>query len=138
MRFVSTHVLARALDEAAVREAVRAGHVYVSHDWIADPTGFRFYLAGDGGEPAQLMGDEARVAPGCAHRGGPPAASAGSPAARRRRGGDGAARPTVSSTSRTSPASTAIEAWVEIGGEVRPWIYSNPIYLRGGAGTGAG
>ena len=35
------------------------------------------------------------------------------------------------------PGVYRIEAWVEIGGEVRPWIYSNPIYLRGGAGTGA-
>ena len=64
MRFVSTHVLARALEEGAVREAVRAGHVYVSHDWIADPTGFRFYLAGDGGASAALMGDQAEWRPG--------------------------------------------------------------------------
>jgi hypothetical protein len=30
-----------------------------------------------------------------------------------------------------------VEAWVEIDGEPRPWIYSNPIYLRGAPSTGA-
>jgi hypothetical protein len=36
-----------------------------------------------------------------------------------------------------APGVYRIEAWVEIGGELRPWIYSNPIYLRGEANTGA-
>jgi hypothetical protein len=28
------------------------------------------------------------------------------------------------------PGVYRVEAWVEIGGEPRPWIYSNPIYVR--------
>jgi hypothetical protein len=28
------------------------------------------------------------------------------------------------------PGAYRLEAWLEIGGELRPWIYSNPIYLR--------
>ncbi|HEX2463029.1 MAG TPA: histidinol phosphatase [Thermoanaerobaculia bacterium] len=146
MRFVSTHILARALDEASVREAVRAGHVYVSHDWIADPTGFRFYLAGDGGEPAQLMGDQvpwrqgARIVTelslpaqvrllrdGVEVATAPPTPTEDGPAPRTNRFEHVADAPGV----------YRIEAWVEIGGELRPWIYSNPIYLRGEANTGA-
>ena len=137
MRFVSTHVLARALDEAAVREAVRAGHVYVSHDWIADPTGFRFYVAGDGGEPAQLMGDEVEWRQGARLVADLPLH------ARVRLLRDGVEVATAERANRFEhladrPGVYRIEAWVEIGGEVRPWIYSNPIYLRGGADTGGG
>ena len=137
MRFVATHVLARSLDEAAVREAVRAGHVYVSHDWIADPTGFRFYVAGDGGEPAQLMGDEVEWRQGARLVTDLPLH------ARLRLLRDGVEVATAERSNRFEhladrPGVYRIEAWVEIGGEVRPWIYSNPIYLRGGANTGDG
>ena len=41
---VSTHVLAPELTEKAIRDALRQGQAYVSHDWICDPTGFRFEL----------------------------------------------------------------------------------------------
>ena len=43
-RNVSTHILARTLDEPALRSALRAGHAYVSHDWMCDPTGSRLEL----------------------------------------------------------------------------------------------
>ena len=41
-RNLSTHILARELTEPAIREALRSGRVYVSHDWLCDPTGFAF------------------------------------------------------------------------------------------------
>ncbi len=41
-RHVSTHILARDLNEADIRESLAAGRVYVSHDWLCDPTGFSF------------------------------------------------------------------------------------------------
>ena len=64
MRFVSTHVLAPALEEAAVRAAVLAGHVYVSHDWIADPTGLAARLAfGIAGRPAAGTHDSGPSSP---------------------------------------------------------------------------
>jgi hypothetical protein len=138
MRFVSTHVLARALDEAAVREAVRAGHVYVSHDWIADPTGFRFYVADETGAPASIMGDEVVPRPGTRL-----VAELPLPARVRllRDGVEVAASPKAGRFEHAAeqPGVYRVEAWVEIGGELRPWIYSNPIYLRAkAASTGAG
>jgi len=39
---VSTHILAPELTEQAVRGALKAGHAYVSHDWMCDPSAFRF------------------------------------------------------------------------------------------------
>jgi hypothetical protein len=156
MRFVSTHVLAPALEEAAVREAVAAGHVYVSHDWIADPTGFRFYVpgpgegagdgtsdaggvggggGGDGGDGsdgvrmAHLLGDEVAWRPGMRLVAELPLA------ARVRLLRDGVEVTSVARAARLEhapdgPGVYRIEAWVEIGGEPRPWIYSNPLYLR--------
>ena len=41
---MSTHIIAPELTEAALRDALRAGHAYVSHDWMCDPSGFRFEL----------------------------------------------------------------------------------------------
>ncbi len=29
-----------------------------------------------------------------------------------------------------APGIYRVEAWLEIGGEERPWLYSNPIYVR--------
>lgn len=49
LRNVCTHVLAPELTESAIRDALRAGRAYVAHDWMADPTGFRFIVRGDAG-----------------------------------------------------------------------------------------
>jgi hypothetical protein len=134
MRFVSTHVLAAALEEPAVRAAVAAGHVYVSHDWIADPTGFRFFVPGEGGEPASLFGDELQWRPGLRLVAELPLRAW----VRLLRDG---VEVSAERTSRlehgvAEPGVYRVEAWIEIGGESRPWIYSNPIYVRGGSAHG--
>ncbi len=56
-----THVLAPRLDEPAIRAALQAGHAYVSHDWMGDPTGFRFEAAA--GAVRADMGDEGALSP---------------------------------------------------------------------------
>ena len=38
----ATHVIASKLDEPSIRSALKAGHAFVSHDWMCDATGFRF------------------------------------------------------------------------------------------------
>ena len=62
-RNVSTHILATELDEPAIRRALREGHAYVSHDWMCDPTGFRFELVSATGKSV-IMGDEVPLSPG--------------------------------------------------------------------------
>ena len=71
-RNVSTHIIAPELTEVALRDALRAGHAYVSHDWMCDPSGFRFELVAlpspDGGpgntsKRLGLFGDEAKFGP---------------------------------------------------------------------------
>jgi hypothetical protein len=136
-RNVSTHVLSASLVEPAIRAALRAGHVYVSHDWICDPTGFRFELnpgpdsdAGRAGGPGPrvLMGDEVKLTGGrsliaqfpipCRVRliqnGNPIAEGSGDRFDHRVR----------------NAGVYRVEGWLELAGELRPWIYSNPIYVR--------
>jgi hypothetical protein len=130
----STHVLAPELSEAAVREAVRAGHVYVSHDWIADPTGFSFVARGGRTGSTATMGGEVTFEKGLHLEAELPLEAElrllrdGEEVATRR--GD-RLRYQVK-----QPGAYRLEAWLEIAGERRVWIYSNPIrVLRLGGGA---
>lgn len=132
---VSTHILAAELTEDAIRSALREGHAYVSHDWMCAPSGFFFELnaAGSAEEKQErgsrvIMGDEARFTPGrklvarfpvmCHIR----LMSGGKVIAEQ--AGDrfehGVAAPGV----------YRVEGWLDIAGERRAWVYSNPIYVR--------
>jgi hypothetical protein len=132
-RCVSTHVLAPALEEAALRTAVKAGHVFVAHEWMGDATGFRMAWV-DAEAPVlsskarAWMGDEV------------PFAADGridveSPLPGRLRlirSGKEVARSTGNrlQASVNEAGVYRAEVWLELDGEWRPWIYSNPIYLR--------
>src|SRR5262249_55959753 len=56
LRFVNTHVLAPRLDEKEIVSALQSGHAYVSHDLLADPTGFLFYVTSP--NRTWIMGDD--------------------------------------------------------------------------------
>src|SRR5205807_5135220 len=60
LRYVSTHILAHELSEAAVREALRSGHAFVAHDWLCDSTGFAF-VAMKRAKSIAVMGDEVQL-----------------------------------------------------------------------------
>jgi hypothetical protein len=128
-RNVSTHVLATELSEPALRRALREGHAYVSHDWICDPTGFRFEsVDGPGDSPRGLMGDEVN----------------GSPTLRLVAQFPASCRIRLLRDGRTiedrvgerldvavkMPGVYRVEGWLTLDGEERPWIYANPIYVR--------
>lgn len=129
-RNVTTHLLAPELTEAAVRQALRQGHAFVSHDWMCDATGFNFKWQAAPGANANpvLMGDEA------------PFQAAGRLTAqfpvrcRIRLMCEG--QVVSDSTGEqldspvTHPGVYRVEGWLNLDGEDRPWIYSNPIYLR--------
>lgn len=123
-RYVSTHLLAPACEEAALLAALKAGRSYVAFDWLADPTGFTFIA--ENGDRRIAMGETGEAAGAllrCAAslpcqlrliRDGKPAATATGPTASWKIDGPGIYR---------------VEAWVEVDGAPRPWIYSNPIRL---------
>lgn len=127
MRYVATHILAHELSEAAVREALRRGHAYVAHDWLCDSKGFAF-VARTGDRTIGIMGDDVKLDSS-------PTLSAATPLKCKMkliRNGE------VIQTANTNrmdfdvktPGVYRIEGWLEVDGEERPWIYSNPIYVR--------
>jgi hypothetical protein len=125
---VSTHIFAPKLEEAAVRDALRSGHVYVSHDWMCDPSGFRFELAENDDARRAVMGDEVRFAPGTK-------LVARFPVPCRIRLLSGGRVIAEESGERLEWAVSGlgvyrVEGWLELGGEERGWVYSNPIYVR--------
>jgi hypothetical protein len=130
-RNVSTHVLAPALSEAAVRDALRAGRVYVSHDWMCDPTGFEYRFVTPAEPDREVTtGDEVRFTAGVKLTARFPVAC------RVRLIREGAVVDDVE-TGRSEwmyaldrPGVYRVEGWLKLDDEWRPWLYANPIYVR--------
>lgn len=126
---VSTHILASELNEEAIREALREGRAYVSHDWMCDPTGFVFGARESGRDGlTAVMGAElpyhadlrlvAEFPVECGIRllkDGEEVLRQHSRALEHEPDGPGVYR---------------VEGWLEVDTEDRVWIYSNPVYLR--------
>ncbi len=124
---MSTHLLVSDVSELEVRQALAKGRAYVAFDWIADPTGF-VYCAQRGAENWP-MGSEVTFgedlylraeAPLDAHfklvRDGEIVLEETGPATR---------------FQVDKPGIYRVEAWLNLAGEDRPWILTNPIYVRG-------
>jgi acetyl esterase/lipase len=125
-RNLSTHLLMQKATAADVRQALREGHAYVSHDWLCDPTGFAFSAVNTlgvfpMGDAAPLMRTTRLVAitplPATlklVHRGKVIQKTSG----------------TNLTFAATEPGAYRLEAWLTVDDEERPWIYSNPVYLK--------
>jgi hypothetical protein len=126
LSYVTTHLLLRELNEASVRQALRQSRAYVAHDWLCDPTGFAF-IAERGGKRAGVMGDEVKWAKGLRLRLAAPVA--GSIKLFR----DGKPIQEVKSDKLDLDVNgTGVyraEVWLELDGEMRPWIYANAIQV---------
>jgi acetyl esterase/lipase len=125
-RNLSTHILANELTESDIRQALIDGHVYVSHDWLCDPTGFAFAAQNNMGvfpmgDPALMWGTTRLIA--------------FTPlAADLKLFRNGSVVFQTNGTNLTFTTKDAgvyrLEAWLKVAGEERPWIYSNPVYLE--------
>lgn len=125
-RHVSTHIYAQELSEAAIRKSLREGRVYVSHDWLADPTGFTFggvnnlgvFTTGDGvpwlGKTRVVVLTPLPAKLKIIHGGRVVAETTG----------------TRLEAEVSDLGAYRAEAWLNVGGEDRPWIYSNPVYVE--------
>ncbi|HUP22663.1 MAG TPA: histidinol phosphatase [Thermoanaerobaculia bacterium] len=124
----STHILAPALTESAIREAVLAGRIYVSHDWIADPTGFRFVAHAERRAQVFTMGDQVPFEAKIRLEAELPLEAE----LRLLRDGEEVAtkRGDRWTYDVKQPGVYRLEAWLEIAGERRVWIYSNPIWIQ--------
>lgn len=127
-RNASTHVLAPKLEESAIRTALKAGHAYVAHEWMGDATGFQFEaFAGD--KQVATMGDEVKRADGLKLTAKMPLPAK----VRLLRQGEVVAMSEDKASFEFNVKENGayrLEAWLELDGEWRPWIFSNPIYVK--------
>ena len=125
-RSVVTHILAQQLNQQAIREALRAGRVYVVHEWLCDPSGFSFVAIK--GQEVYGMGDRVPMLSGTHLQARVPVA------ADLRLIHNGAIVAETTGTEMnfvpTEAGAYRLEAWLAIDDEQRPWIYANPIYLQ--------
>jgi hypothetical protein len=124
LRYVTTHFLMRDLNESSVRQALRQSHVYVAHDWLCDPTGFAF-IAESGGKRSGVMGDEVGMEKGMKLRLEAPMAGLIKLFLNGRVIHQG--QSDKLSFAIDVPGIYRAEVWLDVGGEMRPWIYSNAI-----------
>jgi acetyl esterase/lipase len=125
-RNLSTHILARELNDESIRQSLKEGHVYVSHDWLCETTGFNFIAQNNFGvfamgDPVLLVGTTRLIS------------TTPIPAKiklfrngvlKEEKEGDRVIFETK------TEGTYRVEAWLVVDGEERPWIYSNPVYLK--------
>jgi len=126
-RHVSTHLLLTEVNEAQVWQALNRGRAYVAFDWIADPTGF-VYRAERLGE-SWPMGSEIYLADGLRLQAEAPLAG------RFKLVRDGSVLVDQIGRALNVAVDKAgvyrVEVWLNLAGEDRSWILTNPIYVRG-------
>jgi hypothetical protein len=128
-RNASTHVLAPRLDESSIRAALKAGRAFVAHDWMCDTTGFRFGASATGGKQVGIVGDEVRLSAGLKLTAKLPLPAY----VRLLRHGKEVARSEGKAEFEYAVKEAGayrLEAWLKLDGELRPWIFANPIYVR--------
>jgi acetyl esterase/lipase len=125
-RNLSTHILARGLNEESIRESLRDGHVYVAHDWLCDPSGFLMVAVNNLG--LYDIGDRVPMA-------GTTVLQARLPVPAKIRiirtgkvvwEGSGE----KAEFTPQEEGAYRLEAWLTVDDEERPWIYTNPFYLH--------
>ena len=124
-RSAVTHILAREVTEAALRRSLAEGRAYVAHDWLADPSGFVFAASNNLG--VYQIGDSIPLFQDAKLTAMLPVA------AKMKLIHNGKVLSEATGTkleySTREPGYYRLEAWLEVDGELRPWIYSNPIYV---------
>jgi hypothetical protein len=123
---VSTHLLMTTVDEANVWQALEAGRAYVAFDWLADPTGFVYQASA--GDMTWPIGSEVPLEPGLRLRAEAPLEGR----FKLVRNGEVVAdmKGPLLDFAVELPGVYRIEVWLNIAGEDRPWILTNPIYVR--------
>jgi hypothetical protein len=125
-RHVSTHLLLSEINEDHVRQALASGRAYVAFDWLADPTGF-VYRA-DRGALNWDVGSQVTFANDLYLRAEAPLE------ARFKLVRDGQIALEQDGTGFEfrvdKPGVYRVEVWLTLAGEDRPWILTNPIYVR--------
>ena len=125
-RHVSTHLLLPSINETEVRQALSDGRAYVAFDWIADPIGF-VYRA-ERGANNWPIGSEVPFDDGLRLRAEAPLDGT----FKLIRDGNMVLNQVGSALQYAvdRPGVYRVEVWLTLPGEDRPWILTNPIYVR--------
>jgi hypothetical protein len=129
LRHVGTHLLLNELTQPAVFEALNNGRAFVALDWIADATGFEF--AAEAKSKRFEMGSQLSLADGIKLTGRAPLSAKW----KLFRSGElvtesqGATFEFAVETA----GNYRVELWLNVAGEDRIWILSNPIYINSSA-----
>jgi hypothetical protein len=126
VRHVTTHVLAKDLDERSILDSLKAGRAFVGFDTLADSTGFQWFAAG-GSNPALMgeslpLGKELVLKSRSPHRCRFSILRNGTPV-HQEEGWEVNWVP-------AEPGNYRVEAELQIRDEWVPWVYTNPIHLR--------
>lgn len=124
--FVNTHLLAPGQSPAELRAALEAGHAYVAFDSLVTATGFDFYYHLD--DERTAMGDQAAFSTSGVFNAVLPAE--GILVLKRNGVKIAEERGSEMRYTPTQPGVYRVEGYLEAVGQVIPWIYSNPIYLK--------
>ncbi|HYB90108.1 MAG TPA: hypothetical protein VEC38_03590 [Candidatus Binataceae bacterium] len=122
--FYSTHLIAAERTADALIDAIKHGHAYVSFDLMGYVNQFAFYA--QTGSAKTMMGDEVQLAPGLALKAELPAAADRIALVLN---GSEIASATNASTLEFAPTSAGAYR-IEAFRSGRPWIFSNPVYVR--------
>jgi hypothetical protein len=126
MRHVSTHLLMKEQTQPAVWDALQNGRVYVSCDWLCDPTGFVCWV--DDASGRHEMGSRFPFAEGAR-------LSAAAPLpthwkvfkdGKEVHAADGRSL----EWKLKEPGVYRLEAWLKIAGDDKFWILTNPFYVQ--------
>lgn len=126
LRHAATHLLMEGQTREQVWEALEKGRAFVGFDWMADSTGFQLEV--QEGDKRHAMGSRLKLEQGMRLAGKAPLAGEWKIARNGMVVHEGTGR--AMEMELKEPGVYRAEVWLEIAGEKRVWILSNPIYVR--------
>lgn len=126
LRHAGTHLLMTELSDKAVWDALEHGRAFVAFDWIADSTGFDF--AAETAGHRHEMGSRIKLTDDLRLTGRSPISGHW----KLIRNGKLVSETTGATleSKLTEPGNYRAELWLDVAGEERVWILSNPIYVQ--------
>lgn len=125
LHHVGTHLLLTELSQPAVWQALKLGHAFVAFDWLADATGFDFAVVA--GSVRHEMGSSLKSTTNLLFSGQSPLKAHWKLICN----GQSVAESDGDRFSMAveGPGIYRVELWLNVAGELRLWVLSNPIYV---------
>ena len=126
LRHAATHLLMKEQTREQVWDALENGRAFVGFDWMADSTGFQWVV--QDGEARHELGSKVALKKGLRLAGQAPLPGDWKVIRNGKVVKEATGR--ALEMDLTEPGVYRAEVWLDIAGEKRVWILSNPIYVR--------